>query len=228
MTGTLINTATVIVGSTLGTFLRSRFPDRVRRMVIWGVGLVSLVIGLQMSLTTKNILVVLGSLLTGGIIGELVRLHEGLNRLGDILQAQLTTEKDSAFSKGFVTASLLFCVGPMTILGSIQDGLSGDYTLLATKSILDGFASLALAASMGWGVLFAALTVLVYQGGLTLGAGLIKTALTEPMVAEMTATGGTLILAIGLNLLDLTTIRVANFLPALVVAPLVVAVMHLW
>jgi uncharacterized protein len=228
MTGTLINTATVIVGSTLGTFLRSRFPDRVRQMVIWGVGLVSLVIGLQMSLATKNILVVLGSLLTGGIIGELVRLYEGLNRLGDMLQAQLTNEKDSAFSKGFVTASLLFCVGPMTILGSIQDGLSGDYTLLATKSILDGFASLALAASMGWGVLFAALTVLVYQGGLTLGAGLMKTLLTEPMVAEMTATGGTLILAIGLNLLDLTTIRVANFLPALVVAPLVVAVVHLW
>jgi uncharacterized protein len=228
MTGTLINTATVIVGSTLGTFLRSRLPDRVRQMVIWGVGLVSLVIGLQMSLTTKNILVVLGSLLTGGIIGELVRLYEGLNRLGDMLQAKLTTEKDSAFSKGFVTASLLFCVGPMTILGSIQDGLSGDYTLLATKSILDGFASLALAASMGWGVLFAALTVLVYQGGLTLGAGLMKTLLTEPMVAEMTATGGTLIPAIGLNLLDLTTIRVANFLPALVVAPLVVAVVHLW
>jgi uncharacterized protein len=228
MTGTLINTATVIVGSTLGTFLRSRLPDRVRQMVIWGVGLVSLVIGLQMSLTTQNILVVLGSLLTGGIIGELVRLHEGVNRLGDMLQAKLTAEKDSAFSKGFVTASLLFCVGPMTILGSIQDGLSGDYALLATKSILDGFASLALAASMGWGVLFAALAVLVYQGGLTLGAGLVKTLLTEPMVAEMTATGGTLILAIGLNLLDLTTIRVANFLPALMVAPLVVAVVHLW
>jgi uncharacterized membrane protein YqgA involved in biofilm formation len=228
VTGTLINTATVIVGSTLGTFLRSRFPDRVRQMVVWGVGLVSLVIGLQMSLTTKNILVVLGSLLTGGIIGELVRLHEGLNRLGDMLQATLTAEKDSAFSKGFVTASLLFCVGPMTILGSIQDGLSGDYTLLATKSILDGFASLALAASMGWGVLFAALTVLVYQGGLTLSAGLMKTLMTEPMVAEMTATGGTLILAIGLNLLDLTAIRVANFLPALVVAPLVVAVVHRW
>jgi uncharacterized membrane protein YqgA involved in biofilm formation len=125
----------VIIGSTVGTFLRSRFPDRVRQMVMWGMGLISLVIGLQMSLTTKNILVVLGSLLVGGIIGELVRLHEGLNREGDILQAKLTTEKDSTFSKGFVTASLLFCVGPMTILGSIQDGLSGNYTLLATKSI---------------------------------------------------------------------------------------------
>jgi uncharacterized membrane protein YqgA involved in biofilm formation len=228
MTGTLINAATVIVGSTLGTFLRSRFSDRVRQMVMWGVGLISLVIGLQMSLNRKNILIVLGSLLTGGIIGKLVRLHEGLNGLGDILQAKLTVEKDSMISKGFVTASLLFCVGSMTILGSIQDGLSGDYTLLATKSILDGFASLAIAASMGWGVLFAALTVLVYQGGLTLGAGLVKALLTEPMVAEMTATGGTLILAIGLNLLDLTTIRVANFLPALVVAPIVVAVVHLW
>jgi uncharacterized membrane protein YqgA involved in biofilm formation len=218
----------VIAGSTVGTFLRSRFPDRVRQMVMWGVGLVSLVIGLQMSLTTNNILVVLGSLLTGGIIGELLRLEENLNKLGDTFQAKLSGKKDSMFSKGFVTASLLFCVGPMTILGSIQDGLSGDYTLLATKSILDGFASLALAASMGWGVLFAALTVLVYQGGLTLGAGLAKTLLTEPMVAEMSATGGTLILAIGLNLLDLIAIRVANFLPAMVIAPVVVAVLHLW
>jgi uncharacterized protein len=228
MTGTLINTATVIVGSTVGTFLRSRFPDRVRQMVVWGVGLVSLVIGLQMSLSTKNILVVLGSLLTGGIIGELIGLEEGLKKVGDKLQAKLSTEKDSTFSKGFVTSSLLFCVGPMTILGSIQDGLSGDYTLLATKSILDGFASLALAASMGWGVLFAALTVLIYQGSLTLGAGLVKTLLTEPMVAEMTATGGTLILAIGLNLLDLTAIRVANFLPGLVVAPAAMGLIHLW
>jgi uncharacterized protein len=228
MTGTLINTATVVVGSTLGVLLRSRFPDRVRHMVMWGVGLISLVIGLQMSLSTRNILIVLGSLLTGGIIGELVRLHEGLNRLGEMVQAKLTTEKDSAFSKGFVTASLLFCVGPMTILGSIQDGLSGDYTLLATKSILDGFGSLALAASMGWGVLFAALTVLIYQGGLTLGAGLFKALLTEPMVAEMTATGGTLILAIGLNLFDLTPIRVANFLPALIVAPILVGLLQLF
>jgi uncharacterized protein len=197
-------------------------------MVMWGVGLISLDTGLQMSLNTKNILIVLGSLLAGGIIGELVHLHEGLNGLGDILQAKLTVEKDSMISKGFVTASLLFCVGPMTILGSIQDGLSGDYTLLATKSILDGFASLAIAASMGWGVLFAALTVLVYQGGLTLGAGLAKALLTEPPVAEMTATGGTLILAIGLNLLDLTTIRVANFLPALIVAPILVGFLQLF
>jgi uncharacterized membrane protein YqgA involved in biofilm formation len=228
MTGTLINVATVLVGGTVGTFLRSRFPDRVRQMVIWGVGLISLVIGLEMSLSTKNILVVLGSLLAGGILGELSRLHEGLNWLGDTLQAKLSVNKDSTFSKGFVTASLLFCVGPMTILGSIQDGLNDDYTLLATKSILDGFASLAFAASMGWGVVFAALTVLIYQGGLTLGAGLVKTLLTEPMVVEMTATGGTLILAIGLNLLDLTAIRVANFLPGLVIAPAVMAVVQWW
>jgi uncharacterized membrane protein YqgA involved in biofilm formation len=227
MTGTLINAATVLVGGTVGTFLRSRFPDRVRQMVIWGVGLISLVIGLQMSLSTENILVVLGSLLAGGIVGELIRLHEGLNKLGDALQVEFSTGKDSTFSKGFVTASLLFCVGPMTILGSIQDGLSGDYTLLATKSILDGFASLAFAASMGWGVVFAALTILIYQGGLTLGAGLVKTLFTEPMVVEMTATGGTLILAIGLNLLDLTTIRVANFLPALLIAPAAVGLLRL-
>jgi uncharacterized protein len=196
--------------------------------VMWGAGLVSLVIGLQMSLSTKNILVVLGSLLAGGIVGELIRLHEGLNKLGDALQVEFSPGKDSTFSKGFVTASLLFCVGPMTVLGSIQDGLNGDYTLLATKSILDGFASLAFAASMGWGVVFAALTILIYQGGLTLGAGLVKTVLTEPMVVEMTATGGTLILAIGLNLLELTTVRVANFLPALLIAPVAAGLLHLW
>jgi hypothetical protein len=228
MTGTLINTATVIVGSTLGTFLRARFPERVRQMVMWGVGLVSLVIGLQMSLATNNILIILGSLLVGGICGELLRLHDGLNRLGEALQAKLSGEKDSLVSKGFVTASLLFCVGPMTILGSIQDGLSGDYTLLATKSLLDGFSALALAASMGWGVSVAALTVLIYQGGLTLAAGLVRTLLTDPMITAMTATGGTLILAIGLNLLDLTAIRVANFLPALAMAPALVAVVQLW
>jgi uncharacterized membrane protein YqgA involved in biofilm formation len=228
MTGTLINAATVLVGGTAGTLLRSRFPDRVRQMVMWGAGLVSLVIGLQMSLSTKNILVVLGSLLAGGIVGELIRLHEGLNKLGDALQVEFSPGKDSTFSKGFVTASLLFCVGPMTVLGSIQDGLNGDYTLLATKSILDGFASLAFAASMGWGVVFAALTILIYQGGLTLGAGLVKTVLTEPMVVEMTATGGTLILAIGLNLLELTTVRVANFLPALLIAPVAAGLLHLW
>ena len=228
MTGTLINTATVLVGGTVGTFLHGHFPDRVRQMVMWGVGLVSLVIGTQMSLSTKNILVVLGSLLVGGIVGELMRLHEGLNRAGDLLQDTLSPGKDSTVSKGFITASLLFCVGPMTILGSIQDGLKGDYTLLVTKSILDGFSALALAASMGWGVIWAALTVLTYQGGLTLGAALVKSLLTESMVVEMTATGGTLILAIGLNLLDLTSIRVVNFLPALLMAPGLVGLLQLW
>jgi uncharacterized membrane protein YqgA involved in biofilm formation len=228
MTGTLINTAAVLVGGTLGTFLHRRFPERVRQMVMWGVGLVSLVIGMQMALSTRNILIVLGSLLAGGVVGELLRLHERLNRLGEALQAAVSADKDSTISRGFVMASLLFCVGPMTILGSIQDGLNDDYTLLATKSILDGFSSLAFAASMGWGVLLAGGTVLLYQGSLTLGAGFVKTLLTEPMVLEMTATGGTLIVAIGLNLLDVTAIRVANFLPALFIAPGIMALLHLW
>jgi uncharacterized protein len=228
MIGTLINTATVLVGGTVGTFLQSRFPEHIRQLVMWGVGLISLVIGMQMSLTTKNILIVLGSLMAGGICGEVLRLHDRLNRLGDILQVRLSVTQDSMFSKGFVTASLLFCVGPMTILGALQDGLSGDYTLLASKASLDGFAALALAASMGWGVVCAALTVLLYQGVLTVGASLVKALLTTAMIAEMTATGGTLILALGLNLLDLTTIRVANFLPALVTAPLLVALLRLF
>jgi uncharacterized membrane protein YqgA involved in biofilm formation len=227
MTGTLINTATVLVGSTVGTFLRSRFPDCVRQMVMWGMGLISLLIGSQMSLTTEHILIVLGSLLAGGVCGEVLRLHEHLNRLGDTLQTILSVAEDSAFREGFVTASPLFCVGPMTILASIQDGLSGDYTLLAFQGNPCWLCCVGARRFDGLGVLLAALTVLVYQGGLTLGAGLVKALLTEAMVAEMTATGGALILAIGLNLLDLTLIRVANFLPALVIAPALVALLPL-
>jgi uncharacterized membrane protein YqgA involved in biofilm formation len=227
MTGTLINVIAVLIGGTLGTFLGERLPPRIQQIVMQGIGLVTLVVGLDMALGTDNVLVLLGSILAGGILGEWWQLEQRLDGIGRWLEARaeripFLTQGD--FTKGFVTASLVFCVGPMTILGSIQDGLSGDYTLLAIKSVLDGFAGMAFAAAMGMGVTCAALSVLVIQGSLTLGASLFQTVLSEPMVVEMTAAGGVMLLGMGLLLLDIKRIRVASLLPALVIAPLLVVV----
>ncbi len=238
-TGTLINVVTVLVGGTLGTLLGTRLPERMRETIMHGLGLLTLVIGIQLSLETDNVLIVLASLLLGGIAGEWLRIEDHINRLGRWLERRTTGNSSlpasdrprgavrpgaSRFSHAFLAASLLFCVGPMTILGSIQDGLSGDYTLLAVKATLDGFAALAFASTLGPGVLFSALTVLVYQGALTLGAGWASMVLTDPMITEMTATGGVLMLALGLGLLEIKQIRAGNLLPAIVVAPIIVAV----
>ncbi|HBZ57286.1 MAG TPA: DUF554 domain-containing protein [Syntrophobacteraceae bacterium] len=224
MVGTIINVAAVAFGSVVGAAIGNRLPDRIRTTVLQGLGLITMTIGLQMALQTRNILVVLGAVLVGGIIGELLRIHDGLERLGGFLQSVLARGGSSQFSEGFVTASLLFCIGPMAILGSIQDGLTGDYQLLTVKSILDGFASIAFAASLGWGVGCAALSVLCYQGAITLLANMLERLLAEPMVLEMTATGGILIMGIGIKLLNIRDIRLASFLPALVLAPLIVFV----
>ncbi len=237
-TGTVINVITVVIGGILGTLLGARLPERMRETIMHALGLLTIVIGVQLSLSTDNVLIVLGSLLLGGIAGELLRIEKGIDHVGRWLQ-QRTGVEDRAFdaepaaetrgaatrfSHGFLTASLLFCVGPMTILGSIQDGLAGDYTLLAIKSTMDGFAALAFASTLGPGVIFSALTVLAYQGALTLGAGWADAVLTDPMVLEMTATGGVLMLALGLGLLQVKEIRTGNLLPALAAAPLIVAV----
>jgi len=232
--GTLINVCTVLIGGASGLFLGSRLPARVRGTIMDGLGLLTLVIGIQLALETNNIIVVLGSLLVGGIIGELLDIEDGIDRLGQWLErktgavsrpagSEEEQKSGSRFSYAFLMASLLFCVGPMTILGSIQDGLSGDYTLLAVKSVMDGFAALAFASTLGSGVLFSALTVLVYQGALTLGASWASSVLSDSMTAEMTATGGVLMLALGLGLLEIKRIRTGNLLPALVAAPAIVA-----
>ncbi|MBM3188602.1 MAG: DUF554 domain-containing protein [Chloroflexi bacterium] len=227
MTGTLINIAAVLLGGGLGAWLGNRMPERMRETVLHGLGLVTLVIGLRMASETQNVLIVMGSVLLGAILGEWWRLDVGLERLSEWLRQRvsglISLGSGSRFTEGFVTASLVFCVGPVTILGAIQDGLRGDYSLLAIKSMLDGFSALAFAASLGVGVLFSVLTILVYQGGISLLAGLAQNVLSEGMVQEMTATGGVLILAIGLLLLDVKRIRVANLLPALAIAPLIVA-----
>ncbi|NLG27885.1 MAG: DUF554 domain-containing protein [Chloroflexi bacterium] len=229
MVGTLLNVGSVLVGGGLGALLGSRLPERMRDTVMHGLGLVTLVMGVHLTLKTQEILIVMGSVLIGGLLGEWLRIDAGLERLSGWLHERVRRRVGDRplgrFTEGFVTASLVFCVGPMTILGSIQDGLTGDFTLLAIKSLVDAFAALAFASSLGIGVLFSALTVLIYQGALTLLAGVAQSVLTDPMIAEMTATGGVLILAIGFMLLDIKRIRVANLLPALVIAPAIVALL---
>jgi uncharacterized membrane protein YqgA involved in biofilm formation len=231
MTGTIINILTVLVGGTAGVLFGARLPARVRETVVAGLGLFTGAIGIQMFLKTDNSIIVLGSLLVGGLLGEWWRIEDGLRSLGGLLERRFTRSngedlRGSRFVRGFLTASLLFCVGPMTILGSIQDGLTGNYQLLAIKSVLDGFAALAFASSLGVGVLFSSLVILVYQGGLSLLAVQAQAIITPPMMTEMTAVGGLLLIGIAVSsLLEIKPIRVGNYLPALVVAPLVVAIL---
>ena len=231
MIGTILNIIAVLIGGGLGVVFGERLPARARESVLWALGLLTIAIGLKMTLDSQNALITLGSVLLGGLLGEWWRIEARLQQLGAWLEARFarsdTAEATARFIKGFVSASLVFCVGPMTILGSIQDGLTGNFQLLAVKSVLDGFASLAFAATMGIGVLFSTLVILVYQGALTLLAAQAQTLLTEPMIREMTAAGGLLIMGIGVGpLLELRPIRVANYLPALVIAPVIVAILH--
>ncbi len=225
MTGTFVNTATVLAGGILGSLFGSGLSERIRETVMTGMSLVVVALGIKMTLETSNILIVLGSITVGSILGEILHLQRRLDSVGQWLEtatARFSFLSRGNFSQGFVTASLVFCVGPMTIMGSIQDGLSGDSSLLMVKSVLDGFAAVAFASVMGMGVTFSALTVLLVQGALTLGSSLFSHVLSHSMVSELTATGGVIMIGIAIHMLDLKKIRLANFLPALAIAPLIV------
>jgi uncharacterized membrane protein YqgA involved in biofilm formation len=236
MIGTLLNVFTVALGSAIGLLIGGRLPERIQTSVVTGLGLVTLVVGIDNALQTGNIILPLLSIGSGVIVGELLDLDGKLQAFGGWLQrrfgggtgeaAASSDGQDSRarFITGFVTASLVFCVGPLTFLGSIQDGMTGDYQLLAIKSVLDGFAALAFASAMGIGVAFSIITVLVLQGGLALLGALAGGFMSDPMITEMTATGGLVLIGLSLVLLDLKQPRMANFLPALLIAPLVVVV----
>ena len=231
MTGTFINIITVLIGGSLGLLFGARISDRVSQTVIAGLGLFTAAIGVQMFTATENPIIVLGSLLIGGILGEWWRIEDRLHNFGALLERRFAGGKGengegSSFIRGFITASLVFCVGPLTILGSIQDGLTGDYTLLAIKSVLDGFAALAFAASLGLGVLFSVIVIFVFQGGLSISATMVQDIITDSMISEMTAVGGLLLLGIAVSSLwEIKSIRVGNFLPALFIAPVIVGVL---
>lgn len=231
LTGTLLNVATVLIGTTVGLLLGSRMPMRMQESLTTGLGLYTLVIGFSMAIRiftdpgadAGDNLAVLTALLLGVAMGELLHLHDALEALGAWFQRRLSRgDRPSRISEGFVTASLVFCVGPLTILGSLDNGLRGDITLLAVKSLLDGVGSIAFAATLGPGVYLSALTVLVVQGGIAAGAFLLRDVMDSATILAVSATGGLILLGVGLRLLGLKAVRVANFLPALVLAPLFV------
>jgi uncharacterized membrane protein YqgA involved in biofilm formation len=228
LTGTLINVGTVLAGTLIGVLLGRRLPGGLQERVLMGLGLVTLVLGIDNALEWRatSPLIVFGAILLGGITGELLRIERGLERLGDFAQDRLARGSQSRVSEGFVTASLLFCVGPLTVVGSLEDGLTGNFDTLASKALLDGFAAIAFASTLGWGVGLSAVTVLLIQGGISLGAGAFEDILSEDSeaLAALVSAGGILIIGISLKLLSIRDVKVGNFLPALVYAPLLVGV----
>ncbi|MCF8553394.1 MAG: DUF554 domain-containing protein [Candidatus Nanopelagicales bacterium] len=234
--GTLINVIAILIGSTIGVFIAHRLNEKIRDVVTDGLGLATGMIAVLTTaaitnpLLTQNlgsgrpVLIVLASVVVGGILGTLMRIEERLEIYGDRLKARFSGEDGSRFTEGFVAASLLFCVGAMAVLGPITDGLGGGNEILVLKSTLDFFASIAFASVFGWGVAASALTILLFQGSLTLLGYALGNFMSEVQVLMLTATGGLLLLAISLRLLNLKQIPVGNMLPALVLAPLLAAV----
>jgi uncharacterized protein len=232
LTGTLLNVATVLVGTTVGVLAGARMPAAMQGSLTTGLGFFTflLAVGMGLQILGPGIqrgddLAVLAALLVGIVVGELLRLHDGLEWLGAWFQRRLSSGvRPSRVAEGFVTASLVFCVGPLTILGSIDNGLRGDITLLSVKSLLDGVASIAFAAALGPGVYLSALTVLVVQGSIAGGAFLLTDVMDSVTILAVTAAGGLILMGVALRLLDLKAVRVANFLPALVLAPIFVRI----
>jgi uncharacterized membrane protein YqgA involved in biofilm formation len=229
LVGTIINVVAVVAGSLIGIFAGTRIPEKTKDTLVSVLGLFTLAYGVFIFSQTQNILIPLFSLIIGTILGELMKIEEGLNGLGVRLQEKVyginptMSGESQKFVTGFTSTSLLFIIGPMAILGSIQDGISGNFEMLAIKSLLDGIASIAFASTLGIGVAFSALTVLVYQGSISLLAGLIGKSFSEAIIAEMTATGGIILIGISIsNLLQIKKIRTGSFLPALLIAVLIV------
>lgn len=221
MLGVIVNTITVILGSVVGMLFSKFISEKYTNAIMCAIGLCTLYIGFDSALAGENTLVLIISLAVGTAVGTLVGIDDGINTLGAFIEKKFKKNDGKAsVAQGFVTASLLFCIGSMTIVGSLNAGISGDNTLLLTKSVLDLISSCVLAASMGIGVLFAAVFVLVFQGVLVLLAGFIGPFLSASAQAELICAGSVMIIALGLNLIGVTKIKVANMLPALILAPL--------
>jgi len=217
MLGTLFNVFTVVVGSAIGLVIKNKLPARIIKVVFQALGLFTMILGVSMTLKTNGQhLIMIFSLIIGSIIGEVFRLDENFNKLSEQLKAKLKS-KSEKFSEGIITAFILFCIGPMAILGSIQEGLGESSELLFTKSVMDGFSSIALAAALGIGVLFSAIPLFLFQGGITLSASFLGTYLSPEIIAELTALGGVLLVGLGINILEIKKIKILNMLPSLVV-----------
>jgi len=220
--GTLVNAGAVAIGSLLGLCINTRLPKRITGIAFQAIGLFTLILGVTMALETRNFIIMILSIVSGSIIGEGLDLHMQVTKLGNWLKRRLGASHEN-FSEGFVTAFLLYCMGSMTILGAIEEGLGDEPNLLLAKSILDGVSSIALAATLGIGVLFSVLPLLAYQGGLTLFAGSLQQVLTNVVIDEISAVGGILLLGLGITLLEIKQIKVLNMLPSLLIAGILAA-----
>lgn len=232
MTGTIINTIAIVVGGLLGIRFGKLLKDKSRETIVIGLGLFTIALSISMFLESNNALIVLGGTLIGGLLGESLKIEDRINQLGERLESRFDNESDRRskgnFVRGFMTSSVLFCTGPMAILGAIQDGLTGDFQLLAIKSVMDGFAAFALASTLGPGVLFSGLIVFLYQGIFSVLAGQLQGVMTAEMIAELTATGGIILIGLAISsLLEIKPIRAGNYLPSLVISPLIVYLLTL-
>jgi len=217
MLGTLINVGTILLGSAIGLVLHQRLPDKITKIVFQGIGLFTLFLGFTMAAKTSNYLIMIFSIVLGAIIGQLLSIDTALDKFSNRLKTKIGSKNDK-FSEGLMTAFLLFCMGSMTILGAFEEGLGNPPNLLYAKSMLDGFSSIALSAGLGIGVIFSTIPLLIYQGGLTLFAGWLGEFFSEVVINEMSAVGGLMLIGLGINILEIKTIKVINMLPGLLVA----------
>ncbi len=217
MFGTIINALAIIGGSLIGLFFRKGIADNYREIIMSGISLCVILIGIKSALGSDNLLIVIFSIVIGALIGEFLRIEERLEQLGRLLEEKVAykSHDTSSFARGFVTASLVFCVGSMAIVGSLESGLTGNHQTLFAKSVLDGITSIVFASAMGLGVLFSSFAVFLYQGMITLTAVFMKSYLVPETIAHMSSVGGLLIMALGLNMLKVTNIRVGNLLPGI-------------
>ncbi len=228
--GTVVNGVAIIIGTLIGT-ISSRIPERMKTTIMQGLALVVAVIGLQMAMKSEQFLIVIGSLVLGGMVGEYWDLEGKLGKLGNWIERKTGATSGGSVAQAFVTATLVYVVGAMAILGALDSGLRNDHSILFTKSLIDGFTAIMFTATLGYGVLFSAIPVMIYQGLIALFASqinqIVPHSLLDAFIAEVTSAGGIMIFAIGLNLLGIIKIRVANFLPALLVAALLVTCVYL-
>ena len=225
MLGTIVNTLAIIAGSLIGLLFKGGIPEKYSKTIMHAIGLAVILIGLKTALKTDDILIIIISLAFGSVIGEFMRIEDRLEQLGKWL-GSLVSRDNEGIAKGFVTASLIYCVGAMAIVGSLESGLSGNHQTLFAKSLLDGIGSILFASTLGVGVLFSAVSVFLYQGTITLAASTLKQFLTPVVVAQMSAVGGLLIVAIGLNLLELKKLKIGNMLPAIFIPFLYQIIKH--
>ncbi len=229
MLGTIVNSLAIIAGSLLGLLFSKGIPDRYKEIILSAIGLSVILIGVKSALVSDSLMVIIFSLVLGALIGEGLKIEKRLADLGDFLERRVTAKSSdsSSFSRGFVTASLVFCVGSMAIVGSLESGLTGNHQTLFAKSVLDGVTSVIFASTMGLGVMFSSVAVFIYQGMITLTAVFMKNFLVTETIEQMTSVGGLLIVAIGFNMLKITTIRVGNLIPAIFL-PLVYFALRQW